>query len=713
MSLNRKELLLDLMGHDDYKPMKIKELAILLGLSKEEKKTLDEILNQLIKEGKVILTKRGKYMLNDKTDYIVGKFISHQKGFGFVDIEGEDEDIFIPGKYVGTAFHHDIVAIKLLPESRGQRREGEIVEILERGKSTIVGTYEDSRNFGFVKPDDKKLQKDIFIAKSKNMNAMKGHKVVVNITDWGTDDKKPEGEIIEIIGHVDDPETAILSIVKSFEIPMEFPQKVKNVMKDIPQVVDESMCKDRKDLREVLTVTIDGADAKDLDDAITIEAIDNGFRLGVHIADVTNYVTEGSALDEEALERSTSVYLVDRVIPMLPRQLSNGICSLNAGTDRLALSCIMDVDAKGNVGNYEIVESVINVNERMTYKDVAAILTEQDEALIERYSECVQMFKDMETLAAILRKKRKTRGSIDFNFPEAKVKLDKDGTPEEIYVYDRNVATKIIEEFMLLANEVVAENFYWQEIPFVYRNHDEPDPERIRSLGQFIYNFGYHIKGKEDVHPKEIQKLLIDIEGTKEETLISRLALRSMKQAKYEVDCNGHYGLAARYYSHFTSPIRRYPDLQIHRIIKQSLHGELDDKKLRHYKRILPDVTKQNSEYERRAEQAERETIKLKKVEYMTRHIGEVFEGVISSVTGWGLYVELPNTIEGLVHVTALNDDYYIHDDKHHLYVGERTGKVYSLGDVIHVKVEACNLEERTIDFLISDGEEITGDKEL
>lgn len=702
MELDRRAVLLDLMSHDDYKPMKIKDIATLLQLDKEAKKELDGLLQTLIKEGKVILTKRGKYMLNDQEDYMVGKFISHQKGFGFVDIEGQDDDIFIPAKYVNTAFHHDIVAIELLPESRGQRQEGRVVEVLERGKDTLVGSYEPSDNFGFVRPDNKKMQKDIYVPSSKNMNAMKGHKVVVRITDWGSEDKNPQGEVVEIIGHIDDPETAILSIVKSFDIPMEFPEDVKEQVKNIPQKVEASMVEGRLDLRDTLTVTIDGADAKDLDDAITITKKEHGYTLGVHIADVTHYVKEASPIDVEALERSTSVYLVDRVIPMLPRQLSNGICSLNAQEDRLSLSCIMNIGADGGVEDYNIVETVINVDERMTYHDVSEVLIGQDKDLLKRYEGCTTMFKWMLDLAHILRQKRKQRGSIDFNFPEAKVKLDDEGKAVDIYVYERNEATKIIEEFMLLANEVVAEHHYWQEIPFVYRNHEEPDKDRLKALSRFIYNFGYHIKGKEDVHPKAIQKLLIDIEGSNEETLIGRLALRSMKQARYEVDCNGHFGLAAKYYTHFTSPIRRYPDLQIHRIIKEQLNGELSEKRIKRYQRLLPDITKQNSEYERRAEQAERETIKLKKVEYMTRHVNEVFAGVISSVTKWGMYVELPNTIEGLVHVSALKDDYYVFDDKNYMYIGERTNKVYALGDIINVRVEACNIEERTIDFSVA-----------
>lgn len=706
MSLDRKQLLLDLMGHEDYKPMKIRDIATLLQLTKEEKKALDTVLQDLIKEGKVVLTKRGKYMLGEEKGYMVGRFIAHEKGFGFVEVEGEDDDIFIPGKYRGTAFHHDTVAIKLLPESRGQRKEGQVMEVTQRGKETLVGSYEPGEGFGFVVPDNKKMTQHIFIPRGKQRAAMKGHKVVVRIKDWGGDDKKPEGEVIEIIGHIDDPETAILAIVKNHDIPTEFPQEVKDQVATIPTSVDAAMTEGRLDIRDLQTVTIDGADAKDLDDAITLEKSGENYKLGVHIADVTHYVKEGSPMDEEALNRSTSVYLVDRVIPMLPRQLSNGICSLNAGVDRLALSCMMTIDGAGNVVDYNIAETVIHVDERMTYSDVADIVSHQDPALSKRYSPLVPMFDHMLALAHVLRSKRKMRGSIDFNFPEAKVKLDDEGGVVDIHVYDRNEATKIIEEFMLLANEVVAEHHYWQEVPFVYRNHEEPDKDRLKALSRFIYNFGYHIKGKEDVHPKAIQKLLIDIEGSDEETLISRLALRSMKQAKYEADCQGHFGLAANYYSHFTSPIRRYPDLQIHRIIKEILHGGLTAERENRYRRLLPDITKQNSQNERRAEQAERETIKLKKVEYMERHMGEVFTGVISGTTKWGMYVELPSTVEGLIHVSAMTDDYYRFDDKNYLYVGERTGKTYALGDRVDVKVEGCNREERTIDFSIAEPNE-------
>ncbi|GMQ59245.1 ribonuclease R [Vallitalea sediminicola] len=699
----RKQVLLEIINHKDYKPMKIKELVILLSTNGDEEKRslLEETLEQLIADGKIIKTKRGKYARPEAINMIVGKFIAHAKGFGFVEIEGEEQDIFIPAPYVNGAFNNDTVAIKLIKrDSKGKRKEGEVIRIIKRNDSDVIGTYQKSKNFGFVVADNKKFTKDIFISKSKSKGAISGHKVVVKITDWGNERRNPEGEIVEIIGHINDPGTDILSIVRSYELPMQFPDVVMDQLDYIPSEVSEEDKVGRLDLRDIQMVTIDGEDAKDLDDAITIQKNDDGtFTLGVHIADVTNYVTEGSPLDVEALRRGTSVYLVDRVIPMLPHKLSNGICSLNMGADRLALSCLMDIDDKGNVVSHKIAETLINVDRRMTYTNVRKILSDKDQEVINEYKDFVKMFEDMEDLAAILRGKRKRRGSIDFDFPETKVILNEKGEPIDIIPYDRNVATKLIEEFMLLANETIAEDFYWQELPFVYRTHEEPDPERLATLGSYIHNFGYSIKGEGEIHPKEIQKLLIEIEGKPEEAIISRLALRSMKRACYTVTGDGHYGLATKYYTHFTSPIRRYPDLQIHRIIKENLNGKMEDKRIRHYNAILPNVAKQTSETERTAEEAERETIKLKKVQYMEKHIGEKFEGVISGVTAWGLYVELPNTVEGLVHVTTLDDDYYIFDEKKHIFIGERTSKIYRMGEAVRISVLSVNKVERTIDF--------------
>ncbi len=699
----RKEIVLDLIEHQDYKPMKIKEIAMVLDIPMEDREQLEEILEGLCKKGKLIKTKKGKFVLPKTLLMITGKFIANPKGFGFVEIEGEDEDVFIPGKYTNGAFHGDQVAIRLVKVAEGGRRkEGEIVEILNRGKSEIIGTYQKSRNFGFVIADNKKIAKDIFISKEHAMNADNGDKVVVKITFWGDEDKKPEGEVTEIIGNITDPETDILAIVRGLEIPSVFPEAVLAQVDKVSSEVSQEEISNRLDYRNVQTVTIDGEDAKDLDDAITIEKKDDRYILGVHIADVTHYVTEKSPLDIEAINRGTSVYLVDRVIPMLPRKLSNGICSLNQGEDRLALSCIMELDLQGHVLGHKIAETIINVDRRMTYTNVKKILEDQDEETIKEYEALVPMFKEMEDLALLLRVKRKERGSIDFDFPEAKIIMDEKGKPIDIKAYDRNVATKIIEEFMLLANETIAENFFWQELPFVYRTHDEPDEAKISNLSAFIYNFGYHIKGQGEVHPKELQKLLIDIEGTKEETIISRLTLRSMKKAQYTITNDGHYGLATKYYCHFTSPIRRYPDLQIHRIIKDTLNGKMSDGRIAHYDKILERIAKQSSETERRAEEAERETEKLKKVEYMQDKIGQVFEGVISSVTSFGMFIELENTVEGLIHVTTLTDDYYIFDKDHHCFIGEHLAKIYRIGDIVKIVVVNADKAQRTIDFELS-----------
>ena len=538
----------------------------------------------------------------------------------------------------------------------------------------------------------------------RSKGAVTGHKVVAQITDYGDTKHKPEGKIIEILGHVNDPGVDILSIVKGFALPTEFPERVLNQAERVAKEVSEADRAGRKDLRQLMTVTIDGEDAKDLDDAISLSYEDGKYNLGVHIADVSNYVQENSALDREALERGTSVYLVDRVIPMLPHVLSNGMCSLNMGEDRLALSCLMTVDQKGNVIDHEIVESVIHVDERMNYTDVNKILEEHDPVLCRRYEAQVSMFHCMKKLADILREKRKSRGSIDFDFPESKIELDKEGNPISIKPYERRIANKIIEDFMLLANETVAQHFYWMEIPFVYRTHETPDPEKIMKLGTFIRNFGYNIKvktGDNEIHPKEIQKLLGKIEGTPEEALLSRLTLRSMKRASYQTECMGHFGLACPYYCHFTSPIRRYPDLQIHRIIKEQLRGRMDGKRILHYEEILPEVAKHSSQMERRADEAERETERLKKAQYMVSRIGEKFEGVISGVTAWGIYVELPNTVEGMVHVSRMAGDYYYYDEQAYEMIGRDTGRTFRLGQKVDVIVDDVDLQMKSVDFVL------------
>lgn len=640
-----------------------------------------------------------------------GTFISNQRGFGFVEVEGLERDIFIGEKDTKCAFHMDKVEVEITKEEHGEKRaEGKVINILNHTITDVVGTFDKAKGYGFVIPDNQKIETDIFVSKENSMSAVTGHKVVVRITDYGDSKHKPEGTITEILGHENDPGVDILSIVKAYDFDVEFPEKVINQANRVAKEVSEADMYGRTDLRDLMMVTIDGEDAKDLDDAVSLYMEDGLYHLGVHIADVSNYVQESSALDQEALKRGTSVYLVDRVIPMLPHVLSNGMCSLNMGEDRLALSCMMTFNEKGELVDHTIAETVINVNERMNYSDVNKILKNQSPELKERYKDEVDMFFLMAKLSGILRKNREKRGSIDFDFPETKIILNKKGEPVKIMPYERDVAQKIIEDFMLLANETVAEHFFWMESPFVYRIHGTPDPEKILKLGTFINNFGYSMKlrGQEDgIHPKEIQKLLNRIEGTPEEALISRLTLRSMRRAEYSTICMGHFGLACQYYTHFTSPIRRYPDLQIHRIIKDHLRGRMNERKVSHYNDILSQVAKESSSLERKADEAERECEKLKKAQYMTKHIGEVFEGVISGVTSWGIYVELPSTIEGMVHVSKLEGDYFYYKEDTYEMVGRDHGVSYKLGQRVKIVVDDVDMTTKTIDFdLVYDEED-------
>lgn len=702
----RKNLICELVNDKFYVPMKEKELAAFMQVRPEEREELKTILNELLMEGRLQISKRGKYSKGEEGGGLVGTFISHPKGFGFVEIEGRSEDLYIPESSVNGAFHQDQVQVELLKGQGGRRQEARIVKILSHGLTKVVGTYQKSKSFGFVIPDLEKISTDIYIPAEGSKGAVTGHKVVVELTDYGDDKHKPEGMITEILGHVNDPGVDILSIVKGYDLPVEFEEKLLNQAERVGKPVSEADMAGRRDLRSLQMVTIDGEDAKDLDDAVSLTREGENYCLGVHIADVSNYVQENSALDREALNRGTSVYLVDRVIPMLPHTLSNGICSLNQGEDRLALSCLMKVNKKGEVVSYEIAETVICVDRRMSYTAVRKILEEGDPELIQEYEELVPMFQDMQELAAILRKKRRQRGSIDFDFPESKIILDQKGNPVSIEPYERNVATDLIEDFMLLANETVAQHFYWMEVPFLYRTHETPDAEKIEKLATFIHNFGYHIKIKtsdHEVHPKEIQKLLASIEGTEEEALIARLALRSMKQAKYSVECTGHFGLACACYCHFTSPIRRYPDLQIHRIIKEQLRGRLMEKRIDHYKEILPEVARQTSRLERRADEAERETDKLKKAQYMKHHIGETLEGIISGITAWGIYVELPNTVEGMIHVARLTGDYYYYKEETFEMVGRDTGRCFKLGQRLKVFVDSVDMVSKSVDFLLAE----------
>lgn len=677
-----------------------------------------------------------------------GTFSGTTRGFGFVVIEGE-EDIFVPERDTKGALHGDTVEVEIVNGGEaGKRREGKIVKITKHDAVFVVGTFEKSKNYGFVVPDNLKLGSDIYIAKEHTKGAVNGHKVYVKITDYGNEKRSPEGRVVEILGHINDPAADVKTVLKTYGLETEFPQEVMDQTETMPEFIEEKETIGRLDLRGELTVTIDGEDAKDLDDAITIKKLENGnFELGVHIADVTNYVKEGSPLDREALHRGTSVYLVDRVIPMLPHRLSNGICSLNAGVDRLSLSCIMEIDGDGTIIGHRIAETVIQVTRRMSYTEVNRILTvmraeespaeaeEESEGtavsgdaenaveaenvaevenvaenvdieaakaeIRQEYGELTDKFLLMKELSDILRNKRRQRGAVDFDFPESKITLAPNGRPIEIKPYERNDATKLIEDFMLAANETVAEDFFWQEAPFVYRTHENPDPDKIKKLGVFIKNFGLNIKeGRDGIHPKELQKLLDSLEGKDEAPLISRLTLRSLKQAKYSTDCEGHFGLAAKYYCHFTSPIRRYPDLQIHRIIKDNLNGRLTEEKKEHYFEILDDVAAQSSKTERTAEEAERDVEKMKKVEYMERRIGEVYDGVISGVTNWGIYVELPNTVEGIIRLENVQDDFYRFDEEHYQLVGERFHKVYRLGQHITIMVLSVDKLLKTVDFL-------------
>lgn len=744
----RKKFILELMGDPIYQPMRLREISSLLRLSKEEKRELYDVLDELCEEGKVSVDRKGRYekvkgkwkkkkddrYYDDRREeygseygrkkkdknkkdknkkeqpegiQAEGTFIGHPKGFGFVEIEGQDEDIFIPESDTGTAMHQDKVRIIIRNDKKeGKRQEGVVVKVLERGMPEIVGTYQLNRDFGFVISDNPKFSKDIFIPRKEAAGIKNGDKVIVVITDYGSGNKNPEGKIKENLGNIRTPGTDILAIVKSFGIPSEFPEKVMKQAQRVPDHVLDADRDGRLDLRHLQTVTIDGEDAKDLDDAISLTKEGDIYHLGVHIADVSNYVQYNSALDREALKRGTSVYLADRVVPMLPERLSNGICSLNQGEDRLALSCLMDINEKGKVVSHQIAETVINVNERMCYTDVKNILEDTDEEAKKRYEALIPMFFMMKELSGILRNSRHHRGSIDFDFPESKIILNAAGKAIDVKPYEANVATKIIEDFMLMANETVAQEYCTEEIPFVYRTHDNPDPEKVESLLTLLHNQGVKIqKAKEEITPKEIQQIIESIEGLPNEAMISRLVLRSMKQAKYTTECSGHFGLAAKYYCHFTSPIRRYPDLQIHRIIKDNLRGRLmREGRTEHYAEILDEVARQSSVCERRADEAERESDKLKKAEYMSYHLGEEFEGIISGVTGWGLYVELPNTVEGLVHVNTLRDDYYIFDQETYELRGEMIKKVYKLGDKVCVRVADADKMLKTVDFeLVAD----------
>ncbi|SDK71814.1 ribonuclease R [Natronincola ferrireducens] len=698
-----KERIVEFMRTAAYNPMLEEELMEALEVDQKEKTVFFKLLDDMVAEGLIIKTRKKRYGVPERMGLIVGYLQGHAKGFGFIISDTIDvEDVFIPSNLMNGGMHRDRVIARINQVNTSTKRaEGEIIRILERANKEIVGTYEDSRNFGFVVPDDNKINVDVFIPKADRNGANHGDKVVCEIVEWPDQRRNPEGKITEVLGHRNDTGTDILAIMRKFKLTPEFPYEVEKEIEGISETVEEEDVAKRRDLRDVIMITIDGADAKDLDDAVSLEELPNGnYKLGVHIADVAHYVREGTELDNEALKRATSVYLVDRVIPMLPKKLSNGICSLNPQVDRLAMSVFMEIDKRGKVVSHEIMESVININERMIYEDVSDILEHQDQDLIHKYKPLIQHFKNMEELSKILRNRRETRGAIDFDFDEAKVVLDNKGRPIDVKKYERRIANRIIEEFMLVCNETVAENFYWMNAPFVYRVHEEPNVEKLEEFNKFIHNFGYHLKGMtNEVHPKMLQELLKKIQGQKEETVISTLMLRSLKKARYTSDNLGHFGLAAKYYCHFTSPIRRYPDLAIHRIIKEYLQGKLDDARQQKLKGAVGYIAEQSSLREGVADEAERETEDLKKAEYMAQRIGEVFEGIISSVTSFGMFVELDNTIEGMIRLSSLVDDYYIYDSEKHILIGERRKRIFRIGEIVNIQVAKVDIKQREIDF--------------
>ena len=694
----RRDKLLGFMADKQYRPMTSSDIAMLLGIHADDMPMFYDMLSQLEKQGKIITTKKGKIALPEAFDMATGSFIGNERGFGFVRVEGREGDIFIPRFAVGGAMHKDTVLVRIV-RLTNKSAEGEVVRVLERGMKTVVGTFEQVKGYGFVRADDKRFGGDIYIDKKHTMGAVTGHKVVVRITKPPTEHENPEGRVTEILGHINDPGVDILSIIREHDLPSEFTDEVLRDASLVPEEINRDDTVGRADYRDVTMVTIDGEDAKDLDDAVSVQRLENGnYKLGVYIADVSHYVKEGSPLDKEAYRRGTSVYLADRVIPMLPHRLSNGICSLNEGCDRLSLCCVMEVDGRGNTVSSEIQKAVINVDRRMSYTVVNSLLTDEDSPYAEDYCALVPMFKLMHELRDILFEKRRRRGAIEFDFKEAKIILDEKGFPTDVKPYERNLATSIIEEFMLAANECIAEHFYWLSLPFVYRVHGQPDEEKAERLREFVGKMGYVIKGSSN-HPKSFQKLLDEAKGRDNELIVHKTVLRSLKRAAYTPECSEHFGLAAKYYCHFTSPIRRYPDLQIHRIISEYLAGRLSAKRIEHYNSILSERSQHCSAAERAADEAERETEKYKIAQYMQGKTGMEYDGIVSGVTAWGMYVELPNTVEGLVSLKDMHDDLYIYEDEEMRLLGERTHNTYTIGDRVRIRVTGASLGDKTVDF--------------
>ncbi len=701
----QEQKIIEFMSDDDYVPMKAKEIAMLMRVPKNEYHEFLSTIGKLELELKIQKNRKNRYRVSEKT-YYEGYFRKNARGYGFVRIEGQEDEIFIAKENSLNALNGDHVLIEITEEkNKIKSAEGKVVRILKREKDTLVGTFQNSKIFGFVVPDDKNFGTDIFISKKNFGKAKNNQKVLVKITKYPQNGKKAEGKIIEVLGNMNDAGVDMLSIIKEYKLPAKFSEQVKEEAIKCGNEIDRSEISKRVDLRDKTIFTIDGEDAKDLDDAVRVEKLQNGnYKLEVHIADVSYYVKENSLLDQEALIRGTSIYMLGNVIPMLPKELSNGICSLNAGVDRFTLSCTMEIDTKGNVVSSEIYKGVICVTERMSYTDVQKILDKSDEAVLEKYSKYIKDFEVMEELAKILKARRIENGYLNLDIPESKIELDIEGKAVKIGKYKTTFANEIIEQFMLTANETVAEKFYWLDAPFIYRVHEEPDIDKVNELNKFLYNFGLKIKAnKDNVYPKEFEKVLEEIKGKEEERVISTLILRTLKLARYEPENKGHFGIASKYYCHFTSPIRRYPDLFIHRVISKYLENNyiLDDEDIIRLKKQSEDRSKQSSEREKVATEVERDAEKMKKAEYMEGKVGEEFEGIISSITPFGMFVELDNTVEGLVRFDNMGNEYFIYDEERKVLIGERTNKTYKIGDKVDIRVIKASKQLREIDFEI------------
>ena len=697
----RKEKIFEFMKDKDYTPMKAKEIAMIFGVPKNEYNDFLNILKELEDEYKIRKNRKNRYSIVDEK-YYEGYYRKNQKGFGFVKVD--EEEVYISKENSLNALNEDKVLIQIIKEkTKDQSSEGKIVKILKHEKDTVVGIFQKSQNFGFVIPDDKKFGTDIYISKKNFGKARNNHKVLVKITKYPKDGKKAEGEISEVLGNVNEAGVDMLSLIKEHKLPAKFPEQVVEEAKRCGNKIDEKDIPNRLDLRDKVIFTIDGEDAKDLDDAVRVEKLENGnYKLDVHIADVSHYVKEDSLLDREALIRGTSIYMLGRVIPMLPRELSNGICSLNAGEDRFTLSCSMEIDNKGKVISAEVYKGIINVTERMNYTDVQKILDGTDEKVLQKYSKYIQEFKNMEELANILKTRRIENGYLNLDIPESKIDLDVDGYVTNVSKYETTFAHEIIEQFMLTANETIAEKYFWLDAPFIYRVHEKPDIEKVQELNRFLWNFGLNIKAnKENIYPKEFSKVLEEIKGKDEEKVISTLILRTLKVARYEAENQGHFGIASKYYCHFTSPIRRYPDLFIHRIISKYIEDNyvVDDEFIEKYKKEAEDRANQSSEREKIATLVEREAEDIKKAEYMESRIGEEYEGIISSITPFGMFVELPNTVEGLIRFENLGNEYFIYDEEKKRLIGEHSNTVYKIGDKVNIRVISANKMLRQVDF--------------